>query len=119
MVQGASRGIGLEFGRQLLEREDKGHVVATCRNPNGATGLLELKRKFSKRLNILQLDVTNESTIEVGFFFLYPLLIQWFYLLELSHDILLVVKTNFNFLNGIVLLKYVKCDRLDCLHLNS
>ncbi|KAK9121985.1 hypothetical protein Syun_019602 [Stephania yunnanensis] len=66
MVQGASRGIGLEFVRQLLEREDKGHVVATCRNPNGATGLLELKRKFSERLNILHLDVTNESTIEAS-----------------------------------------------------
>ncbi|KAK9145519.1 hypothetical protein Sjap_005422 [Stephania japonica] len=66
MVQGASRGIGLEFVRQLLEREDKGHVVATCRNPNGATGLLELKRKFSERLNILQLDVTNERTIEAS-----------------------------------------------------
>lgn len=64
MVQGASRGIGLEFVKQLLEKDDKGHVVATCRNPNGATGLLKLKNKFSERLNILQLDLTSESTIE-------------------------------------------------------
>ncbi|XP_010537385.1 PREDICTED: uncharacterized protein LOC104812095 isoform X2 [Tarenaya hassleriana] len=64
MVQGASRGIGLEFVRQLLENNDKGHVVATCRNPKGATGLLDLKHSFSERLCIKQLDVTQENTIE-------------------------------------------------------
>lgn len=64
MVQGASRGIGLEFVRQLLEKSDKGQVVATCRNPNGANGLLELKDRFSERLDIHQLDLTIDSTIE-------------------------------------------------------
>ncbi|KAL5577822.1 hypothetical protein UlMin_019521 [Ulmus minor] len=64
MVQGASRGIGLEFVKQLLEKNEKGHVVATCRNPNAPTGLLDLKNKFAERLCILPLDVTNESTIE-------------------------------------------------------
>lgn len=64
MIQGASRGIGLEFVRQLLEKNDKGYVVATCRNPNGATGLLELKNKFAERLDIHRLDLTIESTME-------------------------------------------------------
>ncbi|CAN6465457.1 unnamed protein product [Victoria cruziana] len=64
MVQGASRGIGLEFVRQLLEKHDKGHVVATCRNPDQAVDLRELKCKFGERLNILQLDTTIENTIE-------------------------------------------------------
>ncbi|KAK6263601.1 hypothetical protein SCA6_019035 [Theobroma cacao] len=64
MVQGASRGIGLEFVKHLLEKNEKGHVIATCRNPNGATGLLELKNQFAERLNILPLDLTVESTIE-------------------------------------------------------
>ncbi|XP_024022797.1 uncharacterized protein LOC21408632 isoform X2 [Morus notabilis] len=64
MVQGASRGIGLEFVKQLLENNEKGHVVATCRNPRGATGLHDLKNKFVERLSILPLDVTVESTIE-------------------------------------------------------
>ncbi|BBH01227.1 NAD(P)-binding Rossmann-fold superfamily protein [Prunus dulcis] len=49
--------------KQLLEKE-KGHVIATCRNPSGATSLLHLKSKFAERLSILQLDVTNESIIE-------------------------------------------------------
>ncbi|XP_043699122.1 C-factor-like isoform X2 [Telopea speciosissima] len=66
MVQGASRGIGLEFVTQLLEKKDKGHVIATCRNPNGSTALHDLKRKFDERLRILQLDLTNENTIEAS-----------------------------------------------------
>ncbi|KAL5771853.1 hypothetical protein ACOSQ2_011777 [Xanthoceras sorbifolium] len=66
MVQGASRGIGLQFVKQLLEKTDRGHVIATCRNPNGATGLLDLKNKFAERLEILHLDVTVESTIEAS-----------------------------------------------------
>ncbi|XP_004135748.2 uncharacterized protein LOC101220494 isoform X1 [Cucumis sativus] len=66
MVQGASRGIGLEFVKHLLEKNEKGHVVATCRNPGQATGLLELKNKFDERLCILQLDVTNETTIKAS-----------------------------------------------------
>ncbi|KAK8506751.1 hypothetical protein V6N12_002197 [Hibiscus sabdariffa] len=64
MVQGASRGIGLEFVRQLLEKNEKGHVIATCRDPAKATVLLELKNRFAERLNVLPLDVTVESTIE-------------------------------------------------------
>ncbi|ESQ55313.1 hypothetical protein EUTSA_v10025851mg [Eutrema salsugineum] len=64
MVQGASRGIGLEFVRQLLEKYQKGYVVATCRNPKEATSLSDLKNRFSERLLIQKLDVTDETTIE-------------------------------------------------------
>lgn len=39
--------------------------MATCRNPSKATGLLDLKNKFSDRLDIHQLDLTIDSTIEV------------------------------------------------------
>lgn len=53
--------------RQLLERNDKGYIVATCRNPSAAPGLLELKNKFPERLDIHQLDLTVESTMEVYF----------------------------------------------------
>ncbi|KAF6166163.1 hypothetical protein GIB67_023873 [Kingdonia uniflora] len=80
MVQGASRGIGLEFVKQLLRNSEKEHVVATCRNPNEAADLLDLKKKFPARLNILQLDVTNESTIEVvlmSFHLVDNVLISW------------------------------------------
>ncbi|XP_072989011.1 uncharacterized protein [Typha latifolia] len=66
MVQGASRGIGLEFVRQLLKRSEEGHVIATCRNPDKAKDLLELKNNYVERLNILPLDVTEEGTIEAA-----------------------------------------------------
>ncbi|KAL8551455.1 hypothetical protein ACS0TY_000522 [Phlomoides rotata] len=64
MVQGASRGIGLELVKQLLEKTKEGHVVATCSNPSVATGLLELKNKFADRLDIHRLHLTNDTTIE-------------------------------------------------------
>ncbi|XP_047333411.1 C-factor [Impatiens glandulifera] len=64
MVQGASRGIGLQFVKQLLDKDKKGHVVATCRDPNGSKGLLDLQNKFGERLSILPLDLTIESTIQ-------------------------------------------------------
>ncbi|KAE9594867.1 hypothetical protein Lal_00013274 [Lupinus albus] len=66
MVQGASRGIGLEFVKQLLENNDRGHVIATCRNPSASTGLIHLKDKFADRLKILPLDLTDESSIEAS-----------------------------------------------------
>lgn len=66
LVQGASRGIGLEFVKQLLVRDQKGHVLATCRNPDQSTGLQELKNEFCDRLNLLKLDLTDENTIEAA-----------------------------------------------------
>lgn len=66
MVQGCSRGIGLEFVKQLLQKSEKGHVIATCRKPNEASGLLSLKNMFAQRLSILPMDVTDESTIEAS-----------------------------------------------------
>ncbi|KMT02115.1 hypothetical protein BVRB_9g207590 [Beta vulgaris subsp. vulgaris] len=66
LVQGASRGIGLEFVRQLLERDKKGQVLATCRDPDQSTGLQELKNQYSGRFDVLKLDVTVESTIEAA-----------------------------------------------------
>lgn len=73
LVQGASRGIGLEMVRQLLERPDAslagrplaagGHVVATCRDPGAAAALIELQRAFPRRLTVLPLDVTDSASI--------------------------------------------------------
>lgn len=67
MVQGASRGIGLEFVRQLLRRSDGGRVVATCRAPGSAAELQKLREEHAPgRLTVLPLDVTDESTIEAA-----------------------------------------------------
>ncbi|KAF8692165.1 hypothetical protein HU200_039766 [Digitaria exilis] len=67
MVQGASRGIGLEFVRQLLRRSDQGRVVATCRAPAAAAELHKLREEHAPgRLTVLPLDVTDEATIEAA-----------------------------------------------------
>jgi hypothetical protein len=62
LVKGSSRGLGLEFVRQLLQRPDTS-VVATCRTPPAAAQLLELQQQHGARLAVLQLDSTDEASI--------------------------------------------------------
>jgi NAD(P)-dependent dehydrogenase (short-subunit alcohol dehydrogenase family) len=62
LVQGASRGIGLEFVRQLLER-GCAQVVATCRRPQESDGLRVLAQGAGGRLRVLPLDVRDEKSI--------------------------------------------------------
>jgi NAD(P)-dependent dehydrogenase (short-subunit alcohol dehydrogenase family) len=74
LIQGASRGIGLEMVRQLLETPDAGlpgrpaaaggHVVATCRDPANATALNELAARHPHRLTVVKLDVESTPTIK-------------------------------------------------------
>lgn len=76
LVQGASRGIGLEMTRQLLERTDAslpgrsaaagGHVVATCRDPAASPALENLRRRFPNRLTVLPLDVTDVASVDAA-----------------------------------------------------
>jgi NAD(P)-dependent dehydrogenase (short-subunit alcohol dehydrogenase family) len=63
LVQGASRGIGLEFVRQCLAESRVGHVLATCRSPTDAAELAALVDTAAGRLTILPLDVTDEASI--------------------------------------------------------
>ena len=62
LVQGASRGIGLEMVRALLEDERYGQVFATCRDPANAPDL-EFLRATHHGLRVLTLDVLDERTI--------------------------------------------------------
>ena len=69
LVTGCSRGIGIEFTRQILARGD--NVVATCRNPAGAAELQQVlgahaARGSSKRANFgicLPLDISSEASV--------------------------------------------------------
>jgi NAD(P)-dependent dehydrogenase (short-subunit alcohol dehydrogenase family) len=61
MVQGASRGIGLEFARQLAARNDVELVIATCRTPASAAALTG---SGPAALEIVPLDVEDETSIE-------------------------------------------------------
>eukprot|EP00271_Cylindrocystis_brebissonii_P011627 TRINITY_DN29509_c0_g1_i1.p1 TRINITY_DN29509_c0_g1~~TRINITY_DN29509_c0_g1_i1.p1 ORF type:complete len:340 (-),score=32.96 TRINITY_DN29509_c0_g1_i1:292-1311(-) len=66
LVQGASRGIGLEFVRQLLARHPGEQVVATCRRPEQAEELSAMQRESGGRLTVLPLDVMDEDTIRAA-----------------------------------------------------
>lgn len=60
-VTGASRGLGLELTKQLLEAGDK--VFAACRGPAAASELLELREPHRGRLDIIELDVVREDSV--------------------------------------------------------
>ena len=58
LMTGANRGIGLELVRQYLAKGQ--NVIASCRNPEQAEALLQLK---DPGLEIIPLDVSDESAI--------------------------------------------------------
>lgn len=60
LVTGSSRGLGLEFVRQLLVRGDR--VTATCRRPDVASELLALGDEHPGRLRVLGLDVADTAS---------------------------------------------------------
>jgi len=62
LVQGASRGIGLGFVRQLLAEPQIGRVFATCRAPHQA-GQLAALANDDPRLSVVVLDATREDSI--------------------------------------------------------
>ena len=62
LVQGASRGIGREFVRQLLACDNVAELYATCRDPASAHDLGALA-ETDARLRPLALDVTDEKSI--------------------------------------------------------
>ena len=61
LITGANRGLGLEFVRQYLESGRK--VLATCRDFKVAFELLNLKKEFNGRLEILDLDLFSDDSI--------------------------------------------------------
>lgn len=67
VINGASRGIGLQFVRELLNRT-KGKIVACCRSPDTAENLHELLSsldpKSRDRIELVQLDVEQQDSIE-------------------------------------------------------
>lgn len=65
LIVGASRGIGLEFVRQLLARGDQ--VIAAVRDPYKANDLYRLSDGIRPgALIIQQCDVTREDSIDVS-----------------------------------------------------
>lgn len=61
LVTGASRGLGLEFSRQYAE--EGATVIATCRDPAGATELAALAARHPA-VRVEALDVTDHSAVD-------------------------------------------------------
>lgn len=67
MVNGSSRGIGLQFVKSLSKRTE-GHIVACCRSPESADGLQSflstLDEKQRQRIQLIPLDLEQQFSIE-------------------------------------------------------
>ncbi|XP_055302593.1 C-factor-like [Sitodiplosis mosellana] len=64
LITGCSRGLGLGLVKQLLELSDPiNYIFATCRNPDGAQELNELKAKHGN-LHVFALDVTDYASFD-------------------------------------------------------
>lgn len=65
LIVGASRGIGLEFVRQLLRREER--ILATVRDPNAwhASGLWSQVGSDHGRCQMFFCDILSEASITV------------------------------------------------------
>ncbi|XP_013860639.1 C-factor isoform X2 [Austrofundulus limnaeus] len=63
---GASRGLGLEFCKQILKKKSSAAVLATCRNPDAAAELRVLAGQHPGRLTVLKLDVNLEEDIRAA-----------------------------------------------------
>jgi NAD(P)-dependent dehydrogenase (short-subunit alcohol dehydrogenase family) len=64
LINGANRGIGLEFARQYLG--DGWRVYAACRDPDSAFELHSLADASDHQLQIMALDVTDSATIKAA-----------------------------------------------------
>ena len=64
LVTGCSRGLGLEFVRQLVQQQadTPSTIIATCRSPDSATELTALAAQ-AKGVHVLALDVSDEASI--------------------------------------------------------
>ncbi|CAL1282018.1 unnamed protein product [Larinioides sclopetarius] len=61
LITGCARGFGKHIAKHL---DSKGfHVFASCLNPN-SSGADDLRKSCSSRLQILQLDVTKDESVE-------------------------------------------------------
>jgi NAD(P)-dependent dehydrogenase (short-subunit alcohol dehydrogenase family) len=65
LIHGASRGIGLEFARQLLAEPQVDRIFAACRSPQTATALTSLAAR-EPRLRVLALDAADDDSIRAA-----------------------------------------------------
>jgi NAD(P)-dependent dehydrogenase (short-subunit alcohol dehydrogenase family) len=60
LITGGSRGLGLEFTKQYLKKDYQ--VISASRNAENSDELQKLKTEYDERLEICQLDVSDEKS---------------------------------------------------------
>ncbi|KAI0703331.1 NAD-P-binding protein [Earliella scabrosa] len=65
LITGASRGIGLEMTRQLLQ-SPANTVLAACRTPSKAVALQDLAKEAAGTLHVLKLDANSTDSIRAA-----------------------------------------------------
>lgn len=65
VVTGGNRGLGLEHVKQFLEKT-KVKIVATARQPAKADQLNGLLKQHQARLSVIQLDTSEEASVEAA-----------------------------------------------------
>jgi NAD(P)-dependent dehydrogenase (short-subunit alcohol dehydrogenase family) len=65
VVTGASRGIGLEFVRQIASRKDQSIVFACARDPSSSQDLQSIIIGSNRRVFAIKLDITDQASIKV------------------------------------------------------
>lgn len=66
LIKRCNAGLGLEFVRKHLQMLSNSKVVASCRHPDEAQELLELKTLYPERLDIVRLDVSDDESIKAA-----------------------------------------------------
>lgn len=66
LITGGSRGLGLEFTKQYLKKEYQ--VISASRNAENSEELQQLKTEYNERLEICQLDVSDEKSREQAYY---------------------------------------------------
>ena len=64
VITGANKGLGLEHVNQFLETTNH-RLIATARAPEKAADLQKLASSHDGRLHVVQLDATDDESIQV------------------------------------------------------
>ncbi|CAL1698717.1 unnamed protein product [Somion occarium] len=65
LITGASRGLGLEMVRQLLQSSSN-TIIAACRTPDNAAVLKSLHTDAKGTLHVIQIDTADEASIRAS-----------------------------------------------------
>ena len=64
LITGCSRGLGFGLARGILETTES-TVIATARNVDKATALVDLEKKYPGRVQLIDLDIGREDSVKV------------------------------------------------------